>query len=342
MNTVNILSDHFNGRRFFNPAVPAGRRLRDLLRWGLTRRRTRWPRRVEGSIRTGPWPTPKPGEVAATFVNQSTFLLQFSTANVLTDPMWSERASPVSWAGPRRVRPPGVRFEDLPDIHVVLVSHNHYDHMDLPTLRRLQKRFHPLFLTTLGNRRYLMRRGLTRVEELDWWQAQEATRLELTLTPAQHFSARGLFDRNRTLWGGFLLRSGSLRVYFVGDSGYGEHFKEIRRRLGPIDLALLPFAAYEPRWFMQPAHMNPAEAVQAHLDLDPALTLGMHYGTFQLTDEALGEPERALQESLAAHIVDPACFRVPSFGETISIPAAPQTPPADDGTSVISRSSPGL
>jgi L-ascorbate metabolism protein UlaG (beta-lactamase superfamily) len=234
--------------------------------------------------------------------------------------MWSDRASPVGWAGPRRVRRPGVAFDDLPDIHVVLVSHNHYDHMDLPTLRRLRDRFDPCFITTLGNRRYLRRRGLDRVEELDWWQSLEAVPgLKVTLTPARHFSARGLFDRNRTLWGGFLLNRGSLQVYFAGDSAYDDHFREVRRRAGPIDLALLPFAAYEPRWFFAAAHVDPAEAVQAHLDLDPGQTLGMHHGTFQLTDESIDEPARALHEELTRRGVDPGRFRVPGFGETVTV-----------------------
>jgi L-ascorbate metabolism protein UlaG (beta-lactamase superfamily) len=315
-------SDHSNGRRFFNPAAPAGRSFWHLLKWITTRRRQPWPRWVEGSSRQGPWPVPGPSEVGATFINHSTFLLQFAGVNVLTDPVWSDRASPVPWAGPRRVRRPGVAFDDLPEVHVVLVSHNHYDHMDLATLRRLQRRFRPRFVTTLGNRRYLTRRRLQGVEELDWWQSLEAAQgLHVTLTPAQHFSARGLFDRDRTLWGGFLLRHGPLQVYFAGDSGYADHFQEIRRRAGPIDLALLPFAAYEPRWFMQPAHVNPAEAVQAHLDLAPGLTLGMHYGTFQLTDEAIDEPLRALREGLAQRGVAPGHFRVPGFGETVLVAA---------------------
>jgi L-ascorbate metabolism protein UlaG (beta-lactamase superfamily) len=326
------MSEHYHRGRFRNPVTTADRRFWEFLRWMATRRKERWPRWVEETP-PGPVPQADGGHVAATFVNHSTFLLQVGGQVILTDPMWSRRASPLSWAGPRRVRRPGVALEDLPPVSVVLVSHNHYDHMDLPTLRHLRDRFDPLFVTSLGNRRYLRRRGLERVEELDWWQSLRiGAGLEATLTPAQHFSARGLFDRNRTLWGGFLLAAGDpvagapglcrtgARVYFAGDSGYGAHFRAIRERAGVVDLALLPIGAYEPRWFMRPAHVNPAEAVQVHLDLRPRLSIAMHFGTFQLTDEAIDEPVRALRAALAERGVDEHEFRVPAFGETILLP----------------------
>jgi L-ascorbate metabolism protein UlaG (beta-lactamase superfamily) len=316
-----VMPEHFDGRRYRNPTAHAGRSFWHLLRWMATRRKERWPRWIDDQPPAGPPPRVDAGHVAATYVNHATFLLQIGCHSVLTDPMWSHRASPLSWAGPRRVRRPGLAFDDLPPVPVVLVSHNHYDHMDLPTLRRLQKRFGPLFVTSLGNRRYLRARGLERVEELDWWQTLRVEPgFEVTLTPAQHYSRRGLFDRNRTLWGGFLLEAGGDRVYFTGDSGYDEHFKRIRERVGAIDLALVPIGAYEPRWFMRPAHVNPEEAVQAHLDLAPRVSIGMHFGTFQLTDEAIDEPVRALREALAHRGVPESAFRVPAFGETILLP----------------------
>src|SRR5207248_210641 len=192
----------------------------------------------------------------------------------------------------------GVRFDDLPAISLVLLSHNHYDHCDLRTLRALGRRFQPRLVTPLGNGRLLQSAGIRDVEELDWWQSASAAPLPVTLTPAQHFSARGPFDRNRALWGGFLIEARGRRILFAGDSGYGPHFREIAARLSPVDLALLPIGAYEPRWFMQDIHMNPAEAVQAHVDLGARRSLAMHYGTFQLTPEGVDEPVRELTRAL--------------------------------------------
>jgi L-ascorbate metabolism protein UlaG (beta-lactamase superfamily) len=315
-----LLSDHFDGRKFFNPIDPGGRGARDVLRWMLTRKKRRWPRWIEDAPQPPPPRSVAGDDLAATFVNHSTFLVQTHGVTVLTDPIWSERASPLTWAGPRRVRRPGVAFSDLPTIDLVLVSHNHYDHLDLPTLRRLQATCDPLVVTSLGNRSFLRRCGLRRVEELDWWQSTTVgPQVDVTLTPAQHFSARGLFDRDKTLWGGFLVRIGSRTIYFAGDTAYPGAFHDVGKRAGRIDLALLPFAAYEPRWFMSADHVDPAEAVRAHLDLGGPFTLGMHFGTFQLTDEPIDEPEQLLHLALAKHGVSPTLFRVPVFGETVRV-----------------------
>ena len=256
--------------------------------------------------------------MAATFVGHSTFLLQFADGlNVLTDPVWSERVSPVTFAGPRRVRPPAIAFDDLPTVQLVLVSHGHYDHLDVATLRRLDERFNPLFLTGLGNHALLRGRGLRQVEELDWWQSHRFRGLELTFTPAQHWSNRSLGDRNTTLWGGFWLRAGDLNVYFAGDSGLGRLFALIRERLGVPDLAFLPIGAYEPRWFMREQHMNPQDALQAHRALGLPRSIAMHFGTFQLTEEAFDQPAIDLAVALQMAGIDPARFIVPRFGETI-------------------------
>src|SRR5947207_3416276 len=239
-----------------------------------------------------------PDDVVVTFRGHATLLSHVGTISLLIDPVYSQRASPVSFAGPRRVRAPGVRFDDLPPVSLVLLSHNHYDHCDLATLRALERRFHPRLVTPLGNGRLLQSAGIRDVEELDWWQSASAAPLPVTLTPAQHFSARGPFDRNRALWGGFLIEARGRRILFAGDSGYGPHFREIATRLSPVALALLPIGAYEPRWFMQDIHMNPAEAVQAHVDLGARRSLAMHYGTFQLTPEGVDEPVRELTRAL--------------------------------------------
>ena len=308
------LSDHYDGRHFFNPGPsrPA-RGLMQVLRWRLRGERAVWPDSV-----SDPVPPPPPHAVGAdaiaiTFINHASFLIHLPAGVVLTDPIFSERCSPVSWAGPRRVRPPGVGFADLPRPDVVLLSHNHYDHMDLPTLRALRARHAPRFVTMLGNARRLARLGIV-ATELDWWQEVSVGTLRITATPARHFSARTPFDRNRALWGGFMLSGGAGTVLFAGDSGAGPHWGDIRTRLGAPDVALLPIGAYEPRWFMAAVHMDPAEAVQAHLALGARRSLGMHYGTFQLTDEAIDAPLRALQAARQQSGVD--SFDTLGFGET--------------------------
>lgn len=254
-----------------------------------------------------------PDKVAITFINQASFLIRLSGGVVLTDPIFSERCSPVSWAGPRRARPPGVALADLPRPDVVLLSHNHYDHMDLPTLRALQARDAPRFVTMLGNSRTLARLGIV-ATELDWWQEVSVGKLSISATPARHFSARTPFDRNRALWGGFMVSGGAGKVLFAGDSGAGPHWGDIRTRLGAPDVALLPIGAYEPRWFMAAVHMDPAEAVQAHLALGAGRSVGMHFGTFQLTDEAIDAPLVALEAARQQAGVNR--FDTLGFGET--------------------------
>jgi L-ascorbate metabolism protein UlaG (beta-lactamase superfamily) len=254
-----------------------------------------------------------------TFIGHSTFLIQTPAGNLLTDPVYSPCAGPFGVLGPRRVREPAVHFADLPPIAIVLLSHNHYDHCDLPTLRRLRRRFDPMVVTPLGNGALVRSAGIRRVEELDWWEATTACALPITLTPARHFSARTPFDRNRALWSGFVLQVADRRIYFAGDSAYASLFHEVRERLGPLDLALLPIGAYEPRWFMQSVHMNPAEAVQAHLDLGGPESIGMHFGTFQLTAEGIDEPLRALDEAREERGIVPSRFRALEFGDSARV-----------------------
>ena len=320
----------FDGTEFGNlDGVPAGRSLWDVLRWKwFGRPGTPWPAQTNRDIVTPLLPAGvRTGEVAATFVGHSTFLLQFAGGlNVLTDPVWSERVSPVSFAGPRRVRPPALPFDDLPTIHAVLVSHGHYDHLDLTTLRRLDARFAPRFVTGLGNRAFLRKQGLREVAELDWWQScplggtPDGGNWVVTFTPAQHWSRRSFGTLNTTLWGGFWLQPAQgtrPQVFFAADSGFGRHFALVRERLGPPDVAFLPIGAYEPRWFMRQQHMNPPEAVQAHLALGAGRSVAMHFGTFRLTDEGIDEPARALADSLQAQGIEAEKFRVPKFGETL-------------------------
>src|SRR5438445_5989852 len=257
-----VTTDNFDALRFFHPNGANGQPVWMVPRMLVTPR-TPWPS-VVPVVPQRP-PTAGPDDVIVTFVGHATFLIQVAGINVLIDPVYAERASPVTFAGPRRVRAPGVRFDDLPSIAVVLLSHNHYDHCDPGTLRARERRFHPQVVTPIGTGRPLRPAGIGHVEAVAWWQKAGEAPLPTTLTPAQHFSSRRMFARNGALWGGFLIEALGRRILFVGDSGYGPHFREIAARLGPIDLALLPIGAYEPRWFMQDIHMNPVEAVHALL-----------------------------------------------------------------------------
>jgi len=310
-------SDHFDGQRFFNPSGHNGQPVSAVPRLIATRR-SRWPSHVP--IVPGRPPALAGDAIAVvTFIGHASFLIQTAYGNVLTDPVYAQRASPLPFVGPRRVRQPGIRFDDLPAIGLVLLSHNHYDHCDLATLRAVRRRWHPQAVTPVGNGRLLRKAGFRGSQELDWWEETVNAPLRITLAPAQHFSARTPFDRNRALWGGFVLHLGERRVYFAGDSGYGGHFRVIRERLGPMALSLLPIGAYEPRWFMRDIHMDPAEAVQAHIDLESTRSVAMHFGTFQLTPEAIDEPERELKEARLAAGLDAESFRVLQPGESIEM-----------------------
>ena len=312
-------SDHFDGRRYFNPNGANGQPFWKVPRLMVTPK-ARWPSVVPVEPRRPP--VPEPNEAVVTFVGHSTFLIQAAEGNVLIDPVYARRAGPLPFVGPRRVRLPGVRLDELPPISLVLLSHNHYDHCDVGTLRLLQQRFHPSAVTPPGNARLLRAAGFNRIEELDWWQTSRAAPLPVTVTPAQHFSARTPLDRNRALWGGFLLEVPGRRIYHAGDSGYGPHFREIGARLGPIDLALIPIGAYEPRWFMRDIHLNPAEAVQAHLDLGVRQSVAMHFGTFQLTPEPIDQPVHDLAAALKDRGIPAEQFRTLDVGESIRVSGA--------------------
>lgn len=311
-------SDHFDGKRFFNPNAATDKSFFDFLKWQMTSEKTEWPEWVDDNVA----PTLASGEVpenqaVLTFVNHSTYLIQLKGLNILTDPIFSKRASPVSWAGPYRRRAPGIEFEKLPRIDLVLISHSHYDHLDLPTIRRISQSHSPLFLAPLGLKSLLEEAGAKNVIELDWWQKTTLPSGETVhLTQVQHWSSRTPFDRNETLWGGFVIESKDLKIYFGGDSGYGPHYKETHKRFGPMDVSLLAIGAYEPRWFMGPQHLNPADAIQAHLDLQSRLSLGIHFGTFRLTDEGIETPVQELAEGLKKTDIGATQFIAPKNGET--------------------------
>jgi|SRR5581483_1994349 len=280
---------HFDGKRFYNPDAPQAPGFFDFVRWKLTSRPEPSPRFLSDVAPSKP-PQRVDGRILRiTLVNHSTVLLQHQGLNILTDPTWSERASPISWAGPRRRRAPGVSWEDLPPIDVVLVSHNHYDHLDLPTLRRLGAGGDSEFVVPLG-----LRRILPSARELDWGDSVALGGTSIHCVPAFHFSSRSFFDRNRTLWCGYVIESPQRVVYFAGDTAFGPHFSWIRERFGSPQVALLPIGAYEPRWFMSAVHMAPTAAVRAHHILGAETSIAIHHGTFQLSDESIDEPKRQL------------------------------------------------
>ena len=302
-----MTADHHTNRGFRNPwpdAEPRG--LRDVIRWSLERRRQTLPPDPEPGTSPIAQPTfaerAGAGELSATWVGHSTVLLQLGAINILTDPMWSERASPVSFAGPRRFVEPAFALNALPSIDVVLISHNHYDHLDRPTVRALALRMPEAeWIVPLGLTPLLHAWGAARVRAVDWWETVEihsvGGMVSISSTPAQHFSARGLWDRGRTLWCSWAMAAGGRRAFFAGDTAYHPEFSRIGERYGPFDLSMLPVGAYEPRWFMKTVHMNPPEALRAYAELSGShagelAMLPIHWGTFRLTDEAMHDPPK--------------------------------------------------
>lgn len=298
------VSDHFNGTHFFDPDGVPPKSLGDVLRWqfGSNRQRANWPEWAPSPHADSPPPRVDGGKVRLSFVGHASWLIQAAGLNILIDPVWSTRASPLSFAGPKRRNDPGIAFEALPKIDVALVSHGHYDHLDLATLSKLAAKFAPRVITPLGNDVTMRSADDTiRAEGFDWHDRVElGGGIAVTLVPTRHWTARGLFDRNKTLWASFVLETPAGKLYIVCDSGYGEgtHFRKVAERHGPLRLAILPIGAYEPRWFMKDQHMNPADAVKALADCGAAQALAHHHGTFQLTDEAIDAPVTALGEAL--------------------------------------------
>lgn len=322
-------SDHFDGEEFCNLEGKEKTPYKDLLKWGLNRTPGPWRDWLDAEVGPPPPRRVGPGRLTVTLVNHSTVLLQADEVNLLTDPVWSERVGPVTWAGPKRARPPGLRFGDLPPIDAVLVSHNHYDHLNLPTLKRLKQVHNPLFVVPLGNKALLQKNGIDNCVALDWWQQVTVQdRMTVTLVPARHFSGRGLCDRNRTLWGGYVIQSSGGPVYFAGDTGFGVHFQRIREKYGPLRLSILPIGAYKPEWFMALMHISPADAVNAHKVLASQRSIGVHFGTFRLGDDGQFEPVRDLKRALHRARVPPEEFLVPLHGQGLEIPPLQRDEPA--------------
>jgi L-ascorbate metabolism protein UlaG (beta-lactamase superfamily) len=318
------VSDHFDGTCFYLPGQPAPahqRRASPLvfLRLRFSRTRAKWPRHYPSPFADAR-PPPCAAGLRVTLIGHASFLIQVAGRNLLVDPVWSPRASPFRFAGPRRVNPPGVAFGHLPPIDHVLVTHNHYDHLDLATLGRLWRAHHAPVVAPLGNDAIIraVHPGIA-VATLDWHaRLNLSPGLDVTLVPSQHWSARRLDDRRMALWGSFLLHTPAGQILHVGDTGYGDGatFHDLRDRHGAPDLAILPIGAYEPRWMMQRAHMNPEEAVRAMHDLGARQALGHHWGTFQLTDEPIGQPPADLAAARQAAGLAPERFPALRPGES--------------------------
>ena len=315
-------SDHFDGKRFHNLDENGDHGIFDLLRWQTGRlfgKRGAWSSYKDYPAGVAPPARVEGGNLRVTFVGHATMLIQAGGMNILTDPVWSKRVSPLSFIGPKRVRPPGLRFEDLPPIHAVLISHNHYDHLDVPTLRRLAETHQPRIFIGLGNNKLLKEKKIAGASELDWWQSSDLPNgVRITSVPARHWSGRGIRDRNETLWGGYVIESSAGTIYFAGDTGFGTHFERIAERFPAIRLALLPIGAHLPRWFMQQNHMSPEDAVRAHQVLRPKTSLGIHFGTFPLADEGERQPVEELRRAMQGF--NDSAFDVLAFGEGRDIP----------------------
>jgi L-ascorbate metabolism protein UlaG (beta-lactamase superfamily) len=314
------VSDHFDGVRFFNPGQPGPRGGLAFLRWQLAERGASWPAEFPSPFRVDKPPAQIEGNaVRITFVGHASFLVQMRGRNILIDPVWADRASPFTFIGPKRVNAPGIAFRDLPSIDTILLTHNHYDHMDIDTIGRLWQRDQPQVVTPLGNDT-ILRQAIANlnVRAVDWHDVVDFdSGLRVHVEPTMHWSARGTGDRSHALWASFVIEAGPRKIYCVGDSGFGDGrtFRQVKDRHPSLDVALLPIGAYEPRWFMINSHMNPDDAVQALSLCGASLALGHHWGTFRLTNESAEQPSIDLQLALAKYGVATQRFAALRPGE---------------------------
>ncbi|MBN8706921.1 MAG: MBL fold metallo-hydrolase [Bacteroidetes bacterium] len=315
------VSDHFDGSRFYNPASDSSEHgFADHVKWMWEMKTVDWPEWIQDTPQPAPPARVGTGQLRITYINQATLLIQTDSLNILTDPIFSDFAGPVSFLASKRIRNPGIPFDSLPSIDIVLVSHNHYDHFDLPTLVRIGKRDRPVLITGLGNKDLIDTTLFSKVYETDWWQdvETETGRMKITFVPALHQSGRGLFDENESVWGGFVLESSFGRVYFAGDTGYGQFVQPLHQRFPDFRLTILPIGSYEKRWIMKSQHMNPDDAVRLHLFLQSKQSIGMHFATFlEHPEQNVDQHEKDLEAALKTYKVDRDQFLILKFGEGV-------------------------
>lgn len=309
------ISDHFNGSHFYNPWNKRKFSWFQLLRWIFTRKKIKWP---EFEVKKDVPPQRVRDKIRISSIGHSTLLIQVDDVNILTDPIYSSAVGPFKLLKIERCAHPGIDFERLPKIDLILLSHNHYDHLDIPTLHRLHARDNPLIIAPLGNDLLLKKiNPALHVEALDWGDCKKMRPIEISLEPAQHWSKRTFWDTDRTLWGAFVLKTSKGNIYFAGDSGYSEHFKWAAQKYGAFKLALIPIGAYLPRWFMKYAHIDPREAARAHLDLKAEYSIAIHHSTFKLSDEEFDQPLHDLEKAKLEYGIGDS-FRALKIGEALS------------------------
>ncbi len=317
-------SDHCDGSEYFNnPVDSTDQSFFDHIKWLWEMETVEWPEWIDDA----PQPVPPKyvgyGELRVTHINHATILIQIDSINILTDPIFSDYAGPISFLASKRVRKPGIAIDSLPKIDVILISHNHYDHLDLPTLEILGKRDKPLLLTGLGNMILLNYIPFVEIREMDWWDKYNLTlnNIVITFTPALHSSGRGFFDGNKTLWGGFVISNEVGNIYFAGDTGYGSFLNELHYYFPDFRLTIFPIGSYEKRWFMKKQHMNPDDAVKAHISLNSKQSIGMHYATFlEHPEQTIDQHEKDLETALNAYNLSKNEFIILKFGEGMDIP----------------------
>ena len=309
-------TDHYDGKIFHNLNNVKSHSFGDMIKWMKNIETVDWPNWIDDPTQPDPENRVMNDKLKVTYINHATVLIQTGGINIITDPIFSKRAGPVSWIGTKRIRNPGVKLEKLPKIDIILISHDHYDHLDISSLRFITKRDNPLVLTGLKVGNILKSKKMNNFKELDWWDYHKFENIKFTFVPAQHQSGRSVFDENKTLWGGFVIETSGGNIYFAGDSGYGDFFHQIVEKYKTFRLTILPIGSYEARWIMKTMHMNPEDAVQIHKLLNSKQSIGMHYGTFaEHPEQTVDQHEKDLKKALDKYNLKQNMFLVLKFGE---------------------------